>query len=365
MKLNHVYRSKKKLTKVSIAALYGLISVFLLAADSAPQGNAIDFSEEILKLSAYHFNYLGKSGFAAYDDGDKKLKFFNWQFKKTNEITIRKGEGPGEFKQDIGFACFSRDKIYVNGIFEKKIKVFDTSGNHLKSFPIDIFPWAMTLKDGNLYMVNYAITPNDTSGKSVFTEIVEPDSGKVTGRIFLKDNLYDAKDVMKGLKGLNGQWNMYDVDEKGMIYMLVSPVNTLFLIDNEGKIKKRIRLPFPHDMKVRKVKNGENVSVMIDIRGWYKDMKFIDGNAYACYVKQVSKEKVTGKINCNTIAVKVDESDKISFKEVEGYCLIIGCHKGILYLFNTDDYTIIPIPTEPKTTGKNPSDAAKVWTPVK
>jgi hypothetical protein len=42
------------------------------------------------------------------------------------------------------------------------------------------------------------------------------------------------------------------------------------------------------------------------------------------------------------VVIKVIAKNEMIEKEFEGKCIIIGRHKGKLYLFDTEEYTVIP-----------------------
>jgi len=63
----------------------------------------IDISDLLLKVQEpAMFHDLGKEGFAIYDIGEEKLKFFSWDLKLIRGMEIKKGEGPGGLRLGDG-----------------------------------------------------------------------------------------------------------------------------------------------------------------------------------------------------------------------------------------------------------------------
>ncbi len=319
-----------------ILALFGLVSLIHLDADKP-----LDLSETFLKIknSASFFDF-GANGFAVFDWGDKKIKLLNWNFEITNSLPITMGEGPGEIKQDILSICLIKDNNFVNGLLEKKINVYDKKGSFIKTFPVDFIPRKMLFKNNNLYIFNIRVNVNDDSHR--LGQIIEPGSGTSIKDITLKNKLESEK-VFEGNILMTGFASLFDVGTNRRIYLLISATSTIYELGEDGKLLRKISLPYKDRIVYRKVKEGKKEHTLISVLDWYRDMKVIDNIPYACYHKHIRKDKKTGSDIYKTYVIRIPQDGRFSERILDGQFVLIGEHQGILYLFNTENYQAISL----------------------
>ncbi len=326
----------KKQLIILIFVLVLLITDIGLAAGENKK--SIDLSESILKLADYRVHQLGEMGFAVYDEGEKKIKIFDWHFKVTGSVPIILGEGPKEIRQGIGGVIVSNDHIMVNGLFESKINIYDKFGKTLKNYPIKNTPYKMAFRKNLIHLINYKMT-----GKagSIISTIIDPHTGKEIKSLSLKKDLFKLQNVPKGSEDFYGQWNVYDVDENGGPYLLIGSNHTLYHLDHNGKFINKVLLPYKHNMEIKNFISGKNKVRSISVYGWYKDMAVKKGKVYICYLNQVGKDK-SGRLFYDSHILQLTTGNQIKEIILKGHCVIMGIHKGLLHVFNIDDYHVIP-----------------------
>lgn len=318
-----------------------LLSMTLFTLTPVWCQDTIDMSESLLKIQYPPIFYdLGEKGVAAYDVGDKMMKFFDWDFKPVSRFPIAKGEGPGEAKNSIASACIVEEKIYILVFFDNNIKVFDQQGKFEKEILLEVTPRDMFFKNGSLYLPNLRI--NSTEDSFFLGMIVDPITGKKTKNIFLKERLISPKKVDGG-PVMIGMASTFDVGNDGSIYFLNSSVNLLASIDSSSRVKYKINLPYKERTLRQIVKeNGEDV-LSLSTLDWYTDMRAFDDAVYVCFQKTVKTGNKSDERKYQTVVIKVSNKDELSEKVFAGSCVLIGRHKGYLHLFNSEDYKIIPV----------------------
>jgi hypothetical protein len=301
----------------------------------------VDMSESFLKLQEPVILYdLGEKGFAAYDAGDYKMKFFDWEFKQVNQFSLKKGEGPGEIKNFIVSTCIVEGKIYLLVLFDRNIKIFDQHGKYEKDITLDFMPRDFFFKKGSLYLLNLSI--NATGESFSLGAIIDPLSGKKTKDIFLKDTVF-SPETFKGDPIMIGISSTFDVGNDGSVYLLISSANLLVAIDGSNRLKYKIDLPYKERKTMQTVKENGEESIVLSVLDWYPDMRAFDDGVYACFRETVKTGKKNDVKTYRTVVIKVFNKDEVSEKVFAGECVIIGQHKGILYLFNSGEYTVIPV----------------------
>ncbi|HLP46498.1 MAG TPA: hypothetical protein VK186_14180 [Candidatus Deferrimicrobium sp.] len=322
-------------------ALAVLLSMFLFTLSPCWSQDTIDMSESILKIQGLAILYdLGEKGFAVNDVGDKAMKFFDWNFKLVSRFPIVRGEGPGEVKDSIASVCIVDGKIYILVLFDKNIKVFNQLGKYEKDILLDASPREMFFKNGSLYLPNMRI--NATMDSFSLGIIADPFTGKKTKDIFLKErlissNIIDDKPIMIGMASI------YDVGNDGSIYFLNSTANILAVIDSENRVKYKLDLPYKQRELRRVYKENGEENLEINTLDWYPDMRAFDDGVYICFQKTLAINDTNNERKYQTVVIKVSGKEDISEKAFEGRWTIIGQHKANLYLFNSEDYKVIPV----------------------
>jgi hypothetical protein len=103
--------------------LIRFLIIMLIAVIPLFGETSIDISEKIFRYEK--INGLGKIGFGLYDTGDSKYKIFDWNIKKTAEITISYGEGKAEIKNTRVDAFIYKNFLYIHPQYTRKINVYD------------------------------------------------------------------------------------------------------------------------------------------------------------------------------------------------------------------------------------------------
>lgn len=322
-------------------ALTAVISMILFMLTPIWSQDKIDMSESIIKIQEPAILYdLGDRGFAAYDEGDKAMKFFNWDFKLVNRFPIVKGEGPGEVKNSIASVCIIEEKVYILVLFGKNIKIFNREGKFEKEIILDASPREMFFKNGVLYLPNMRINANENSFSLGI--IADPLTGKKTKDIFLKERLISL-DKISGEPFMIGMSSTFDVGNDGSTYFLNSSANLLAAIDGNNQVKYKVDLPYK-ERELRRVykENGEDV-LELNTLDWYPDMRAFDDGVYVCFQKTLKINDNNNERTYQTVVIKISSKDKISEKVLDGQYTIIGQHKEKLYLFNSGEYTVITV----------------------
>jgi hypothetical protein len=299
----------------------------------------VDMTEEFLKLAEpVKFHDLGDKGFAVYDKGAEKVKFYDWNFKPINQITIKTGEGPGESKQNIFSVYIYQNKIYMNGLFERKILEFDPKGKYVNQFPLDFAPLYIIHRKNRLYMFKSTIDP---SKDTLLLGIVsDPATGKKIKDILVKEKLFDLK-TFHGNSWLAGISNSYDVDETGNVYLVNTGANLFAKIGPDNKLIKKIELPY----KDRTIIHEGDSGVTISSLDYYTGIRVFKDGVYICFLKTVKDDKETGTKEYKTIILKILGNGKILEKTIDGEITIIGQYRDKLLLFETGDYKFIQLKT--------------------
>ncbi|MCX6584803.1 MAG: hypothetical protein NT166_31910 [Candidatus Aminicenantes bacterium] len=318
-----------------------LLSMLLFTLTPCWSQDTIDMSESLLKIQGLAIFYdLGEKGVAAYDVGDRMLKFFDWDFKPVSRFPIAKGEGPGEAKNVITSVCIVEGKIYILVLFAKRIKIFNQLGKYEKDILLEESPREMFFKNGSLYLPHMSI--NATENSFSLGIIADPFTGKKTRDIFLKERLI-SPDNIDGDPGMIGLSSTFDVGNDGSIYFLNSSANLLAIIDSENRVKYKFELPYKQRELRRVYKENGEENLEINTLDFYTDIMACDDGIYVCFQKTLKTNEKNNERTYQTVVLKVSGKDEISEKVFEGRWSIIGQHKGNLCFFNSDEYMVIPV----------------------
>jgi len=319
--------------------LFIVLLIMILASLTYAVDNNIDLSEKIIKIKNEIIFRFGERGFGFYDWDDGKLKIFNWNFEVESAIKITIGEGPGEIKPFIFNGCLSKDKIFLNGYLEKKINVYSMEGKFINTLLLDITPRKIIQHRDRLYLFNASFFK--TNGSPLFAIMIDPVSGKKIKTIYLKSKCgvakeyEDAPDIAQRLLD-------FDVSDNGL-YLLSRSQDILFEIDENGNLIKEIKLPYKFRMKYTTQKDGTDTVVTLSMYDLYIDFKVIKNEIYVCFLKTIKYDEQTREAVFKTYLVKVSKNGNFSQKIFNGKFKILGENQGVLYLFNVEDYQVIPV----------------------
>ena len=303
--------------------------------------NTVDLSGKLLKIQEPVMLYdLDDHGFAVYDLGENEIKIFNWDFKVINRFPLKKGEGPGEIKNIVAAACIVKGKIYVAGLFEKKIIVFNPNRKLEREIPLDFMQRDLFYRDGKLYSLNLSINAGEESFN--LGKIIDPLSGKPVKDIFLKSKLITPKSL-DGNPLLIGLSSTFDVGSNGKVHMLISSANLLVSINDKNQLEYSMELPYKERKTIQTVKSGDEEVQELSVLDWYTDMRAFDDAVYVCFLKTVKEDVKSGGKTYQTVVIKILTGGKFFEKVFDGDCVIIGKHRGYLYFFNCREYKVIPI----------------------
>ena len=269
------------------------------------------------------------------------MKLFNWNFELLRAIPLGKGEGPNQIMEDVSSICLVNEKLFLTSIMENKIKVFTQEGIFIRSIPLESFiPQKMIFHKDKFYILNLRI--GATKDSFPLAKIMNPYSEKFEKDIVVENKL-DTSKLFQGNAMLIGLSSKLDMGSNGCIYLLISASNILFEINKDGKLLRKIYLPYEERKKVRSIKKNGEKHTILAILDWYVDMKSIGKNLYICFLRHTNEDEESGHAIYQTHVLKLLNTDKFSEEIVRGDYVIIGEHQGNLYLFNNEDYSIITI----------------------
>ncbi len=337
----------RKFKPVLAVAFFCLVLISGLNSQSI---KVVDMSEEFLKIQqSVMFYDLGDDGFAAYDIGDGSLKVFSWDCTLKQRIPIKKGEGPGELKSSIASVCLVDGKFYIAGFFENKICIFNRNGKFEKDLKVDFSAKEIFFHHDKLYLLKLNLL-KDNNGICL-GKFADPVSGKASQDICLKGEKVTADSI--GVNSFMARMSStFEVSKNGNIHLLVSSASLLVTIDRQFKVIRKITLPYKERILSRTIKNGDEDQSVMSVLDWYPDVRAFEDDLYICFSKTVKRDPETGKGDIHTIVIKVDPAGKTSEKEIEGDQIIIGRNKGVLYLFNTEEYVLSMVKTSDWKTRK-------------
>jgi len=312
----------------------------LLIATPAWTQSTMDMSESLLKLQQPVMIYdIGAAGFGVYDIGDQKMKFFDWEFKHYRQFPLPKGAGPGEVKNIVLSACLINNKIYILGLFEKKIIVINSEGNLEKEIPSPFIPKKIIYRNNKLYA--FKISLNMMEESFPLGAVLDPQTGKTIEEISIKGKLITKKlgQLEREMIGLS---TSIDVSDRGNIFLMMSAATLLGVCSANGQILYTVDLPYKERRDVQTLKEGDKEETVVSDLDWYPDMRVFNDNAYICFLKTVSKEK-SGKARYQTVIIRVNNEKKMKEKTLDGNLIIIGKHDNQLQVFETDEYKTVSI----------------------
>lgn len=323
--------------KKNVWILFGLFCLLVMPIFIFP-ADAIDLSEKLLKVDDALHNF-GDRGFGFYDQGANAFKIFDWNFKVTNEIPIKAGEGPGEARGTIRTACLYKDKLLVCQADDNKISIFTLDGKYCKDLKLYIEPRKIMNIKNMVYVFNSRFCGIEKS--PLLALIIDPDSGKTIKEVRLIEQIVTPKPGAE--RDLTVMGSYFAVDDNNHIYVLLRYENALYEIDENGKCLFKTPLPYNWREKRRnEIRDGGNVFVVSNLDLFW-DMKIIQNTIFACFIKTI-KEGITYKENIHeTYVIKFLKNGKHSKKIFDERLKILGEANGNLYLFNRADYTVLSV----------------------
>lgn len=317
--------------KLNLFTLIGLLCFVCSLMIFPATGKSIDLSENLLKVKLPNiFHQLGNNGFAVFDIGAKQLKFFNWQFEILQSMPLLIGEAPGEIKNRLQGVCTIGSNIFLIGLYEMKLNVYNKSGSYLKSLPMDIMPIAMIPNQDKLYIFNMRFSVKKES--PVLCKVFSTRTNTFEKDITLKENLHLEKSY-EGDVEMVGRSSRFAVTND-IIYLLNGSAGVLLALKKDGKVLSRTALPYPERTEFSK---KDNV-VTFNNLDTYMCLKTIGNDVYTCLSKNMGKNQKEGYMIYETHVIKFLARGKYSEKILPGEFVFIGDHEDTLYLFNMDDY---------------------------
>jgi hypothetical protein len=296
----------------------------------------VDLSEKILQVKDSVAFRFGDEGFGFYDGGDGKLKVFNWNMEITRAIPVQIGEGPGEIKPFIFNACMTKDTFILNGYLEKRINIYDKKGKFTKSFFIDFSPRKIIYREDRLYAFNSTFF--DRKENTVLVKTIDPSTGEPIKTICLKDKI----DLFKKYKSYSDvSQRLFDFEVKGDNFLILDKAGSRILEYNEdGKLVKKISLPYEFRMDMTEQVSGENRFVVLSMLDMYTNFIVVRDHIYACFMKSLKYDKEKRAWIIKTLVIKLKENGKHTERVFDGDLVIFGVYKDSLYLFDFNDYKI-------------------------
>ncbi len=325
---------------VPIVKMLKSLVVVLICTGSLLAEITIDLSDKILKVKNLQFYPDDSKGFALYDDGEEQLKFFDWNFKLTRRIPLKKGEGPAEIKQDISaLVVLDKNSIALNEFFDDNINLYNFDGTLTGTLPFRIRARAFFKKGNRLIAINFNF---QKGGKDAFlAKIFDIKTHKTIRTIKLKEPIR-WPDEYKNSEFFLGNKGHFAVGEDNTIYMLMGAHDTLYIIEEDGTISGKVKLPNKARIDKKKTikdDSGKEMFVTSYLHSHF-NMNRAGDCIYICYYRCL-KRKAGFPDKFRLIVQKVlpDRSVKEKVFEQKRF-RVIGGHKGMVYFFNADDYTV-------------------------
>ncbi|MDQ1353282.1 MAG: hypothetical protein QG657_3588 [Acidobacteriota bacterium] len=313
---------------VSLCLLFGM-----LVFSQVP----IDLSEKIMKIKGQYPVNFEDQGFGVYDWGEKKYKIFDWNFNIVQSFPIAIGEGPAEVKPYVYNSFIFNEKVYVNGFLSRVISIYSYKGAFAGSLSLDITPHRILLHNKNIFVLNSAVIDSPTLP---FVQVLDIDTGKKLKEIRLKSPIPKPKDLGHTI---SMYFIHYDIGADELIYMLHALDNSLVIIDMDGNIVKRLKLPHEARINYNASKDGNNVMVTLDTLDFYHDIAYSKNGIYLSFLKTEKIGETLSDWVFKTYLVKWSNNGKFQEKVFDGDLVILGEYKNTLYLFNRDEYTLLPV----------------------
>lgn len=297
----------------------------------------IDLSEKIMKIKGQYPVNFEDQGFGVYDWGEKKYKIFDWNFNIVQSFPIAIGEGPAEVKPYVYNSFIYKDKVYVNGHLSRVINIYSYKGAFAGSLSLAIAPHRILLHNKNIFVLNSAVIDSPTLP---FVQVLDIDTGKKLKEVHLKSSIPKPKDLGYTI---SMYFIHYDIGADELIYMLHALDNSLLLIDMDGNIVKRVKLPHEARVHYNASKDANNVMVTLDTLDFYQDIGYSKNGIYLTFLKTEKLGETVSDSVVKTYLVKWSNNGKFQEKVFDGDLVILGEYKNTLYLFNRDEYTLLPV----------------------
>ncbi len=318
---------KHKLKTVYLIILYVAAISFGLSLYAGSNGPVTDLSEKIFRLNWGFIFHPDSQSFGVHDSGDKKIKILDWNFNVIKEIPIHHGEGPGEIKIEVMSVTLLENKTYaIHGVYERRINIFDSNGLFVSSFPTSFRPLKILSKGNLIYAINSKIEFSDND--HFFMEIFNGKTGKSIKKVRFQEIIApNAPKVNQDVFALNIR-----TDVNGNIWFLYGAVATLYKVDAEGKLLKKVKLPY-QDKKIIYRDKKTNVPTT----SWKKIYSglAIDGETVYTMI-HIHSEKEKEKDDSRLIKVDVN-GNYFEKRFAERFCLL-GIKENSLFLIQDLEY---------------------------
>jgi len=297
--------------------------------------NFDDFIEENLIEPVRFFAYEN-NGFAVFDRGDQKLKVFDKDFKKLFELTLKKGQGPGQLKNGyFASVVFWGDKVIVVPGFEDKILVFSKNGKFLKDVRFEKTIFSACKIKGQLYLFSNSIDFEKDKTEVAYKANLE--TGKIEKTIEVTGMKREQSELSKKLNGItvSGISVKVSTTDDGNILLLDTQGGRLITVDLTGKVLQIVNLPAKQIMQMKKVEKDGKVMISMHADTNFLNMRTFDGNVYITAASNIGDdEKVSTKI------FKVSNGKVSTIVNSKGLLVIMKINDNKLYLFNDTEYQI-------------------------
>lgn len=324
--------------KLKLRMLFCFLIALVLSLDSYGE-DSIDLSEKLVKIKNIVAFKFGSQGFGFYDYGAKSFKIFDWKFNIVNEVPLIRGEGPAEIKNDVATACLYKDQLLIIPMNQKKIMIFFKKGQFIRDLKLDISPRQVLNLNTDVCILNGRINLSDEL--PLVAKIINPVSGLTLKEIRFKKKLEGSKN--KDDIWLSGLMTFFDIDESNNIYIFRGFEHSIYEIDESGKCTWEITLPYIYREKRWQVQVNGEMEDYISSLDFYIDFKIVKNAAFVCFYKTIKKGMTSNEDIYQTYVIRVLKNGKQSRKEFNGTYCILGENNGNLYLFNHDDYKVLPV----------------------
>ncbi len=316
---------KHKQKIIYSVVLYVAVICLGLSLHAEQKNPVTDLSETIFRLNGGIFTSFGSWGFGVHDIGEKKIKFLDWNFKVIKAFPIRRGEGPGEIKSGIESACRLDNKnVVIWGFNEFRINIFQPDGTFASCFPTSFLPMKVLAYQDKIYVISSQIEFSDN--KNFFLEIFD---GK-TGKSIKKVKFQEVPDPNAPKVNFSTTTVSICLDEKGLIWIAHGATATLYQVDTDGKILKKIKLPYIDKRDVIKKKN----LIAISWKKVYNGLVIKNNSIYTVFsIYSYSEDK-----KHESRVLKIEMNGNFSEKRLDDGFVLLGKKGNDIFLFQNSEY---------------------------
>lgn len=297
--------------------------------------NFDDFIENEIIQPQNFFSFQEK-GFGVFDTGDNQIKVFNWKFEKLFAIPLKKGQGPGQLKnQYVATVLLIKENVLVIPQFDKKLLLFSKKGKFLKDIKTDFSPSGGFYVNDKIYIFDGSISFENE--KTVIAHEFDLKTMKMVKNIEVEGMKREKNELSKQLgnvvvTGISAKLTM---SEKNCFIIIDTQNGRMFEVNDNGKIMSNLNLPDKQKFKMKKTQKGNSVSITMVAEKYFSSVESVFNKCYISFIKNPEDEE-----KANTLILNSDYKTASVLSNLKGNWKIIGVNNHKLYIFNKIDYEI-------------------------